>query len=92
MKQPFPKERPRCVAELQRSSPYRLHFFYSITALQNKASEAAVDWHTLSFLQLSDLTGRGSDRPTASQQSERKAKREVIQDAFSPLLRLNHIW
>lgn len=64
--------------------------FYSITALLSKVLPvAAVDWHTLSSPQLSDLTGQ----VPADSQSAAAAKTQPLchPRRLSQVLHLNHI-
>lgn len=75
------------------STLYRLQF-YSVIALQNKElSVAAVDWHTLSSLQLSDLTGQALTDSQSATAEEESAKTQPLchPRRLSQVLHLNHI-
>lgn len=66
---------------------------YSITALQNKVSLAAVDWQILSSLQLSDRTGQALTDSQAAAVEEESAKTQPLchPRRLSQVLHLNHI-
>lgn len=82
---------------LDHCSPLYCLQFYSITALQNKVSSvAAVDWQTLSSLQLSDLAGQAltdSQSAAAAMAEEESAQTQPLRHPrrLPHLLHLNHI-
>lgn len=79
-----------CIVCLNYCSALYGLFFYSITALLSKVLPvAAVDWHTLSSPQLSDLTGQ----VPADSQSAAAAKAQPLchPRRLSQVLHLNHI-
>lgn len=78
------------MVELLLSSLYCL-LFYS-TALQNKVLSAAVDWQSLSSLQLFELTGQALANSQSATAEEESAKTQPLchPRRLSQVLPLNH--